>query len=79
MPRLPKIELRSDGLPLASLALQLRRMGGKDMFRVMRSLSMSAVEFTEEWFESESLNAALAGVAVHGVTWARCPRARVSR
>jgi len=68
MPRLPKIELRPDGLPLASLALKLRRMGGKDMFRVMRSLSMSAVEFTEEWFESESLNAALAGVAIHGVT-----------
>jgi phytoene dehydrogenase-like protein len=68
MPRLPKIELRSDGLPLASLALRLRRMGGKDMFRVMRSLSMSAVEFTEEWFESEPLNAALAGVAIHGVT-----------
>jgi len=68
MPRLPKIELRADGLPLASLALKLRRMGGKDMFRVMRSLSMSAVEFTEEWFESEPLNAAIAGVAIHGVT-----------
>ncbi len=68
MPRLPKIGLRSDGLPLASLALKLRRMGGKDMFRVMRSLSMSAVEFTEEWFESEPLSAAIAGVAIHGVT-----------
>ena len=68
MPRLPRIELRADGLPLASLALQLRRMGGKDMFRVMRSLSMSAVELTEEWFESETLNAAIAGVAIHGVT-----------
>ena len=68
MPRLPKIGLRSDGLPLASLALKLRRMGGRDMFRVMRSLSMSAVEFTEEWFESEPLRAAIAGVAIHGVT-----------
>lgn len=68
MPRLPQIDLRADGLPLASLALKLRRMGGKDMFRVMRSLSMSAVEFTEEWFESEPLNAAIAGVAIHGVT-----------
>ncbi len=68
MPRLPKVDLRSEGLPLASLALKLRRMGGKDMFRVMRSLSMSAVEFTEEWFESEPLNAAIAGVAIHGVT-----------
>jgi phytoene dehydrogenase-like protein len=68
MPRLPQIDLRADGLPLASLALKLRRMGGKDMFRVMRSLSMSAVEFTEEWFESEPLKAAIAGVAIHGVT-----------
>jgi phytoene dehydrogenase-like protein len=68
MPRLPQIDLRADGLPLASLALKLRRMGGKDMFRVMRSLSMSAVELTEEWFESEPLNAAIAGVAIHGVT-----------
>ncbi|MGB7904104.1 MAG: NAD(P)/FAD-dependent oxidoreductase [Steroidobacteraceae bacterium] len=68
MPRLPRIELRSDGVPLASLALKLRRMGGKDMFRVMRSLSMSAAEFTDEWFESEPLNAAIAGVAIHGVT-----------
>ena len=68
MPRLPRVDLRADGIPLASLALKLRRMGGKDMFRVMRSLSMSAVEFTEEWFESEPLNAALAGVAIHGVT-----------
>jgi phytoene dehydrogenase-like protein len=68
MPRLPKVDLRSDGLPLAALALKLRRMGGRDMFRVMRSLSMSAVEFTEEWFESEPLKAAIAGVAIHGVT-----------
>ncbi len=68
MPRLPPVDLLSDGLPLASLGLKLRRMGGKDMFRVMRSLSMSAVEFTEEWFESEPLRTAIAGVAIHGVT-----------
>ena len=68
MPRLPKVDLRAEGLPLASLALRLRRLGGRDMFRVIRSLSMSAVEFTEEWFESEPLKAAIAGVAIHGVT-----------
>jgi phytoene dehydrogenase-like protein len=68
MPRLPRVDWRSDGLPLASLALKLRRMGRRDMFRVIRSLSMSAVEFTEEWFESEPLKAAIAGVAIHGVT-----------
>ena len=68
MPRLPKIDWRSDGLPLAALALKLRRLGGKDMFRVIRSLSMSAVEFTEEWFECEPLKAAIGGLAIHGVT-----------
>ncbi len=68
MPRLPKVALWSDGLPLASLALKLRRLGGKDMFRVIRSLSMSSIELTEEFFESEALKAAIAGVAIHGVT-----------
>jgi phytoene dehydrogenase-like protein len=68
MPRLPKIAWRSEGVPLASLALKLRRLGGRDMFRVMRSLSMSAVEFTEEWFESEPLKAAISGLAIHGFT-----------
>jgi phytoene dehydrogenase-like protein len=68
MPRLPQIDWRADGLPLAALALKLRRLGGKDMFRVIRSLSMSAIEFTEEWFESEPLKAAIGGLAIHGVT-----------
>jgi phytoene dehydrogenase-like protein len=68
MPRLPHVDLMQDGLPLASLALKLRRMGGKDMFRVIRSLSMSSVELTEEFFESQTLKAAIAGVAIHGVT-----------
>ena len=44
MPRLPHVDLLQDGLPLASLALKLRRLGGKDMFRVIRSLSMSSIE-----------------------------------
>jgi phytoene dehydrogenase-like protein len=68
MPRLPQVDLMSEGLPLASLALKLRRLGGKDMFRVIRSLSMSSIELTEEFFESETLKAAIAGVAIHGVT-----------
>lgn len=68
MPRLPQVDWRRDGLPLAALALKLRRLGGRDMFRVIRSLSMSAVEFTEEWFESEPLKAAVGALAVHGVT-----------
>lgn len=67
MPRLPKVGLR-DGLPLAQLAWKLRRLGGRDMFRVIRSMSMSTVELTEEWFESEPLKAAIAAVGIYGFT-----------
>jgi phytoene dehydrogenase-like protein len=68
MPRLPHLDLMQDGLPLASLALKLRRLGGKDMFRVIRSFSMSSIELGEEFFESQALKAAIAAVAIHGVT-----------
>jgi phytoene dehydrogenase-like protein len=68
MPRLPQVEWREEGLPLAALALKLRRLGRKDMFRVIRSMSMSAIEFGEEWFESEPLKAALGALAIHGCT-----------
>jgi len=68
MPRLPKIDWASEGLPVASLALKLRGLGRQDMFRLIRSLSMTAVEFTEEWFESEPLRAAIGALAIHGVT-----------
>lgn len=68
MPRLPHVDLWSEGLPLAKLAWKLRRLGGKDMFRVIRAMSMSALELTEDWFESEPLRAAIAAVAIHGVT-----------
>lgn len=68
MPRLPHVDLMQEGLPLAKLALKLRGLGGKDMFRVVRSFSMSSIELTEEFFESEALQAAIAGVAIHGVT-----------
>ena len=67
MPRLPNVGLR-EGMPLARLAWQLRQLGGRDMFRVIRALSMSTVEFTEEWFESEPLKAAIAAVGIHGHT-----------
>jgi phytoene dehydrogenase-like protein len=68
MPRLPKIDWSSEGLPLAALALKLRRLGRRDMFRVIRSLSMTAFEFTEEWFESTPLRAAVGALGLHGVT-----------
>ncbi|MFC5569846.1 phytoene desaturase family protein [Lysobacter yangpyeongensis] len=67
MPRLLHVGF-SEGWPLAKLAWTLRRLGGRDMFRVIRSLSMSTVEFTEEWFESEELKAAIAAVGIHGHT-----------
>src|SRR5688572_22945318 len=67
MPRLPHVGL-AEGWPLAKLAWTLRRLGGRDMFRVIRSMSMSTVELTEEWFESEQLKAAIAAVGIHGHT-----------
>jgi len=68
MPRLTNAAILEQGRPLAALAWRLRRLGSKDMFRFMRSLSMSSVEFTEEWFESEPIKAALGALAVHGST-----------
>jgi phytoene dehydrogenase-like protein len=67
MPRLPDVGFK-DGLPLAKLGWKLRRLGQRDMFRVIRSLSMSTVELTEEWFENEELKAAIAAVGIHGAT-----------
>ncbi|MGD9965157.1 MAG: phytoene desaturase family protein [Hyphomonadaceae bacterium] len=67
MPRLPHVSW-SEGAPLARLALRLRRLGARDMFRVIRALPMSALELTEEWFESDALRAAIGAVAVHGST-----------
>ncbi|MBP8925144.1 MAG: NAD(P)/FAD-dependent oxidoreductase [Pseudomonadales bacterium] len=68
MPRLPGVSLRTEGLPLALLGLKLRRLGGKDMFRVIRALPMTALELSEEWFESPELKAAIASLGIHGVT-----------
>lgn len=68
MPRMARADLLAEGLPLASLLLKLRRLGRRDMFGVMRSLSMTAREFAEGWFESEPLRAAIGALAIHGVT-----------
>jgi phytoene dehydrogenase-like protein len=68
MPAMSHEALRGQALPLAGLALKLRRLGRRDLFRVIRSLSMSAQEFTEEWFEAAPLRAAIGTLAVHGVT-----------
>ncbi len=67
MPRLPHVSL-AEGMPLARLGLSLRRLGSRTMFRVIRALPMSALELTEEWFESDVVRAAIGSVAVHGAT-----------
>ncbi|HEX3125583.1 MAG TPA: NAD(P)/FAD-dependent oxidoreductase [Rhodanobacteraceae bacterium] len=68
MPRLPHFKAIEEGLPLAKLLWKLRRLGGKDMFRVVRAMSMSVEEFTDNWFESETLRGAISALAIHGVT-----------
>jgi phytoene dehydrogenase-like protein len=68
MPRLPKGMSLREGLGLAEMGIDLRLMGRKDMLRFIRMLPMTAVEFLEEWFESEPLKAALASVAIHAAT-----------
>jgi len=68
MPRLPHFAPIHEGLPLAGLLWKLRRLGGREMFRVVRAMSMSAEEFSGDWFESEALRAAVSALAIHGVT-----------
>ena len=68
MPRLPKGYSSREGYGLLEMGLDLRMMGRKDMINLIRLLPMTALEFVEESFESEQLKAAVASVAVHGVT-----------
>jgi len=68
MPRLPKNFSLSDGYWLMELGLELRLMGRQDMLNFIRALPMTAQEFTEEYFESEAVRAALASVAIHAST-----------
>ncbi|MBI5842572.1 MAG: NAD(P)/FAD-dependent oxidoreductase [Chloroflexi bacterium] len=68
MPRLPKNFSFDEGYGLFEMGLDLRLMGRKDVLNLIRMLPMTAVEFVEEWFESEQLKAAIASVAIHGAT-----------
>ena len=68
MPRLPKNMSWRDGYGLLELGLDLRLAGRKDMLHFIRALPMSAQELLEEYFESEVLKAAIASVAIHGIT-----------
>jgi phytoene dehydrogenase-like protein len=68
MPRLPRGYNRGEGLDLASLGIDLRRMGGEDMMHIVRGIPMTAEEFVDEWFESEAVKGAVASLGVHGLT-----------
>ena len=68
MPRLPKHMSLSEGYGLLELGLDLRLAGRKDMLNFIRALPMNVQELTEEYFESEEVRAAIAAVAIHGVT-----------
>ncbi|HET6823874.1 MAG TPA: NAD(P)/FAD-dependent oxidoreductase [Anaerolineales bacterium] len=68
MPRLPKHMSLSEGYGLMELGLDLRLAGRKDMLNFIRALPMNVQELTEEYFESEEVRAAIAAVAIHGVT-----------
>jgi phytoene dehydrogenase-like protein len=68
MPRLPRNMNIREGYGLLELGLELRLAGRKDMLNFIRALPMTALELTEEYFESEQVRAAVASVAVHGVT-----------
>lgn len=68
MPRLPKDFSLREGYGLLELGLELRLAGRKDMLNFIRALPMTAQELLEEYFESETVRAAIAALAIHGHT-----------
>ena len=68
MPPLPKGFSFKEGYGLMELGLELRLAGRKDMLNFIRAIPMTAQELVEEYFESEIVKAAIASVAVHGLT-----------
>ena len=68
MPRLPLSFTFSEGMDLAKLGIDLRMIGGKDMMRIIRGIPMTAEEFVDEWFESDTVKAAVASIGIHGIT-----------
>jgi phytoene dehydrogenase-like protein len=68
MPRLPRDFNLREGYGLLELGLELRLAGRKDMLNFIRALPMTAQELAEEYFESETVRAAVASLAVHAVT-----------
>lgn len=68
MPRLPMNFGIREGYGLLELGLELRLAGRKDMLNFIRSLPMTAQELVEEYFESETVKAAVASLGIHGFT-----------
>ena len=68
MPRLPMGFNFSEGMDLAKLGIDLRMFGGPDMMRIIRGIPMTADEFVDEWFESDTVKAAVASLGIHGFT-----------
>jgi len=68
MPRLPLNFNFHEGFGLMEMGLELRLAGRKDMLNFIRALPMTAQELAEEYFESDTVKAAIASVAIHGST-----------
>jgi phytoene dehydrogenase-like protein len=68
MPRLPMNFNVRDGLGLMDLGMNLRLAGRNDMLNFIRALPMTAQELVEEYFEFETVKAAVASLGIHGFT-----------
>ncbi|MBW8010592.1 MAG: NAD(P)/FAD-dependent oxidoreductase [Chloroflexi bacterium] len=53
-------------LPWVKTALNIKRLGDKDMVELLRILPMTAVELLDEWFESDLLKGVLGAQGVSG-------------
>ena len=53
-------------MPWLKTAVQLKRLGKRDMMEFMRVLPMTAKEFLDEWFESEALKGMLGATGIMG-------------
>lgn len=68
MPRLPMNFGVKEGFGLMQWGLTLKLAGRKDMLNFIRALPMTAQELVEEYFESETVKAAICAVAIHSST-----------
>ena len=64
-PTLPDYRV-SELLPWLRTALQLRRLGDREMMDFMRVLPMPAAEYLDEWFENPALKGILGSAGVTG-------------